>query len=795
MSGFTRWFKRYTYRLARSLVRLLARPTITGVENLPDNREVVYVLQQRSLSDLIVLDLLCEEHSLPSPLAPIDQEGVTERSRFFPLFRATSSGRITMQSHSPRMTRLLRTPEAFQQSACFIPVSVFWGRSMSSESGFLGLLTSEHWAMTGRLKRVVNLIINRRNIFLLLGRPVGLRELADGDESIAVRRTARLLRVRLRQQRVRTLGPDFSHRRTLINQVVQSRAVRRVVEHRVSMGEKAGKVERQAAKYARVIASDMSNPTVRVLARLLSWFWNRIYNGIELQGIERISQVSETHTLVYVPSHRSHLDYLLLSYLLYYQSHMIPHIAAGDNLDLPLVGGVLRRGGAFFMRRSFRGDALYAAVFDEYLYHVYRQGHCVEFFPEGGRTRTGRLLPAKFGLLKMTLEHQQRGLPKPLAFVPVYVSYEKLVEARSYLSELRGADKKTESLFDVFRNVRLVRENFGEVVVNIGEPIAMDLWLNEHADEDEKDLLAGLGREIMVSINAHAHLNPVNLVALITLATPKLAVEEASLLTQIALYQDLVPRLHPAGTVTVTSLSPAAVVERTEALKLLAREQYDYGTVLSHTPYAAVLMTWYRNNVAHALALPSLIACLLIRRRRGVTIDRLQRMTEIIYPSLAVELSTEWRIPQFERCIALLTEHGLVVRSDDQLTIPPPEAATHEQLELLANLVMPTLERMFIVVHQISRAPVTRDDLRTRSQTIAQKISRLYGINAPEFSDQRLFDQFIDFLLQRQAVTRDDDGLLHETEVISEVVRAAEHVIEPHIKHGVQLAVQNQDTR
>ena len=162
----------------------------------------------------------------------------------------------------------------------------------------------------------------------------------------------------------------------------------------------------------------------------------------------------------------------------------------------------------------------------------------LSFFPEGGRTRTGRLLPARMGLLKMTVEHQQRGLPKPLALIPVYFGYEKVVEGSSYLSELRGADKKSESLMDVFRNLKLIRQNFGNVKANLGKPIKLDTWLIENAALPADRQLHALGQDVMSGINAQANLNPVNLVALVTLSTPKIAIEEEPLRAQIGCYQE-----------------------------------------------------------------------------------------------------------------------------------------------------------------------------------------------------------------------------------------------------------------
>ena len=782
--------KHLFYRFVRTVIRWVARPTLSGLDNLPEDGEVIYVLHKRAVSDLAVLDLVCEQNEVPSPFADLAQDGIAESKRFFSLMRV-SGGRFTMRKEPERMRRLIAAPDSAKETLYLVPVTVFWGSAMTGEGGFFSTLTSEHWAVTGRFKRLINLFINRRNIWAHLGRPISLAEVSGGEnEEIAARRTARFLRVRLRQQRMRTLGPDFSHRRTLIDSVLTSRGVRQAIADEVEReGRKPARVERQAMRYTRTLASDMSHPTIRILARLLTWFWNKIYNGIELTGLEHLEEAAETHTLVYVPSHRSHLDYLLLSYLLYYQGHMIPHIAAGDNLNLPIVGSILRRGGAFFMRRSFRGNPLYTAVFEEYLYQVYRQGHCVEFFPEGGRSRTGRLLPARLGLLKMTLAAQARGLPKPLALVPVYFSYEKLVEGNSYVAELRGARKKKENVADVFRNIGLIRQNFGKVTVSIGEPIQLTQPETTASDPESvaavgDRTVAELGQAIMVAINQQAYVNPINLIALVTLSTPKTAIEEKLLRRQIVSYQKLIDTLSTDSDIRVCQDDPDTVIGHAEDLGFLIREQQDYGAIVSHSPFSAILMTWYRNNVAHTLALPSMIACLLVRRRRAIQTEQLLDMVKRIYPFIARELSAPDSTAHFDDCIRAMVEQGLVVQNEGAYAAPPLGHESLLQLNLLANLVMPTLERMYIVIRQLGDDPLDRDTLQNRSHQVAQKISRLYGINAPEFSDARLLNLFIDGLIKVEAVNQHEDGLTANA-ALNEVMRAADYVIEPQIRFAV----------
>ena len=284
----------------------------------------------------------------------------------------------------------------------------------------------------------------------------------------------RILRGILRRQRATRIGPDLSHRRTIVARVLRARAVRAVVA--AEAREKHDKYRPgllQARKYAFEIAANYSHPFVQIAEKLLGRVWNRVYDGVRFNHAATLGEVSEGNEVVYVPCHRSHMDYLLLSYVIYHQGYAVPHIAAGINLNIPVIGRFLRKGGAFFIRRTFAGNSLYTVVFMKYLAAIMARGHSIEYFIEGGRSRTGRLLQPKTGMLSMTVRSFLRDPVRPVVFVPVYFGYERIVEANTYISELSGAPKKKESWLDLLMSLRVLRERFGTVHVNVGEPIQL----------------------------------------------------------------------------------------------------------------------------------------------------------------------------------------------------------------------------------------------------------------------------------------------------------------------------------
>ena len=542
----------------------------------------------------------------------------------------------------------------------------------------------------------------------------------------------------------------------------------------------------------------------------LGRLWNRLYDGVTFSHVETLRNIAQDREIVFVPCHRSHMDYLLLSYVIYKQGYAVPHIAAGINLNIPVVGRFLRKGGAFFIRRSFAGNALYTVVLMKYLGAIMSRGHSIEYFIEGGRSRTGRLLQPKTGMLAMTVRSHLRDPRRPVVFLPVYFGYERIVEANTYVGELSGQPKRKESIGDLLRALRVLRENFGRVHVNLGEPIQLEdvlarhcaNWRDRTLDDEARapwvapvvDELAG---RIMRNINAAAAVTPVNLLAVTLLATPRQAMAAAELARQIDLYLALLQRTAYDARVTIAASDGQSVITYGESMKLLQRQSHKLGDIVRVEAEMAVLMTYYRNNVLHLFALPSLIACAFIGNAVVGTED-IQRLAWRVYPYVAEELFLKWREEELadvvSRTLETLADLGVLERVEGAAwRRPPPNSPRAVQLSLLAQSTVQTIERYYLAIATLTHAGsgvLTAKALAERCQLTAQRITMLYGFNSPEFSDRALFDQFIALLLARRVIRTGPTGLLEFDEVLARVAADAEFVLSEQIRHSILQVTQ-----
>jgi glycerol-3-phosphate O-acyltransferase len=614
------------------------------------------------------------------------------------------------------------------------------------------------------------------------------------------------LRVQDSQVRAAAIGPDLSHRRTVVDGILLSPAVEKAIDDQ-ARAEKTSlhAAWKDARSYAYEIAADYSYTFVRIAALVLSRFWNRIYQGVDLQHFREFQKIAPDYEVIYVPCHRSHIDYLLVSYFVYHNGLVPPHVAGGVNLNLPVVGRFARMGGAFFLRRSFRAQKLYAAVFNEYLARILAEGTSIEYFVEGARSRTGRLLPPKAGMLSMTVRAYMREAERPIMFQPIYIGYERLVEGASYTAELSGQPKKKETLADLFKVFGILRKKYGEVHVAFAEPIFLDDLLDKHEPlwrESARDgskpswlnpLVDQLGNLIMTGINEAAHVNPTNLLAAVMLATPKHAIGRLELLTQIGLYLDMLASCRYSDRITFTKKTAEEIVAHGFEMGLLQSQAHPLGEVISVPREQAVLLTYFRNNVSHLVAVPSLVAASFLNSRK-VDRSRLHRIAAAVYPFLQSELFLPWEESGFQQaldsCITWLQQRGLLMASGEANELERAEGSTEEalQLQLLGRVLLQTFERYFITISVLVKngsGTLSRSQLERLCMLTAQRISLLSEFDAPEFYDRSLFRQFIDLLKQRGVLVINAAGNIEFEDTIKDITEDAKSLLSKEIRHGI----------
>ncbi|MBS0432393.1 MAG: glycerol-3-phosphate 1-O-acyltransferase PlsB [Proteobacteria bacterium] len=776
--------------------------------------DVVYVIERGGLSDSLILERACREAGMPDPFKPMPGGGRRRRS-MFALSRRDGSlyGRRRHGVSRDSLRTLLLAQEVDPQFEIqLVPVSIYVGRAPNRQSGLLSALLSENWVMVGRFRRLLALLFNGRETIVHFSTPISLRDVlgegADLRPERLQRKIARVLRVHFRRVRTAVIGPDLSHRRTVVDSVLNAESVRAAIEATASKeGISHAKAWRRAQKFVYEIAADYSQPFVRAVSFLLSNFWNKLYDGIDMHHFDTLRAIAPGHEVVYVPCHRSHADYVLLSYQLYSSGVVSPHIAAGVNLNLPVLGRFLRMGGAFFLRRSFKGNALYSVVFNEYMAQLIDRGVPVEYFIEGGRSRTGRLLEPRAGMLAMTVRAFLRAPRRPVLFQPVYIGYEKLMEGRAYIGELSGGKKEKESWWSLLRGARqALRQHYGRVALNFGEQVpltplldaAAPGWREEALKSEERpewlpQLIDTLARRIQTEVNRAADVNPINLLAVALLATPRHAMSETDLLAQMDLMKTLLEALPYSPRTTLTPLSPAEIIGYGEQMGWIRRIRHPLGDLLTANGEKAVLLSYFRNNVLHLFAASAWVAC-CFANNRSIARASVLRLGRLVYPFIQAELFLPWDeagfVERVDRTVDFLMARGLLsARGDGRiLQRAPGQEDDAFQLRRLAHSLLQAFERYYIAIAALVKngpGTLTAGELENLCHLTAQRLSLLYEAGAPEFFDRSLFRGFIALLRERRVIRTGDDGKLGFDTALEEVARDARVILAREVRDSI----------
>lgn len=802
------------FRLHQRLIHTLVNTKIIGPTaqdlGLDSSKPIVYAMQYQSYGQELVVDKVVTTAGLPSTLDAHIGEQKKVINPFFSSYKRAGAPfrKRGIPLVSKRLTRwidLIR--EQDEQDIQIVPVVVFWGRSPDKERSFLKIWMQSSGTLGGRLSTMFAILFNGRETAIRFSTPISLRQLINEgkDTEITARKLSRVLRVHFRQVNATVLGPDLSHRSTLVHQIPRKPLVIEAIEEEMQLKNiSRKKANALALKYADEIAANMTHGAIRFLDVLLTWVWNKIYNGVNVYNIERLQNANKDNEIIYVPCHRSHIDYLLLSYVLYHNGLQVPHIAAGINLNMPIAGPILRRGGAFFMRRTFKGNKLYAAVFDEYLHSVFSNGYSTEYFVEGGRSRTGRTLNPKAGMLAMTLRSYLRDSRKPIIFMPVYVGYEKVFESNSYQGELKGKKKKKEGLGSIFSSLRNMKRSFGKVRVTFGDPINFDNlldaeqpnWREQRSDNNFKPewtskVVNKLALEVATQINNAASVNPINLVATGLLATPHLAMDAQLLANQLDDYKRLLQSLPYTDLVEIPEGDGKEWIAYAEKMGMVSVGKHSLGDIIQADDSQAISLSYYRNNVFHIFAMPSLLASLFVNNR-GHELEEIQTLCKFLYPFFKAELFLRWKLEELPEVIDIWLEAlvglGLLERQGNNFSRPAANSNEYVKLAGFAHVAMQTQERYFLTLSLLTKVGsghINAKELEEQSSILASRISVLHGISTPEFFDKNLFRTLIEQLTAQGLLVNNEEGQLTFDDSLTAMTQELERVLDASLRQSI----------
>ncbi len=648
-------------------------------------------------------------------------------------------------------------------------------------------------------------LYNRRNAFAKIGQAIDLQRFLEEREQESDADVARKVRGALWQHLARETrvvrGPQLKTEARVVEEVLRDRVLRSTLDRIVAEeGVSRPEVEARARAALQEIAANYSPTAIEVIKPTMNLIFNRIYDGIEVdaQGLDRIRRAASRAAVVLCPSHKSHIDYLILSTVLYDAGLTPPHIAAGANLSFFPLGAIFRRAGAFFLRRSFKGDRLYGAVFRAYVKRLMRDHFTQEFFIEGGRSRTGKLLSPKLGLLGMEVDAWVEGASHDVYFVPISVDYEKIVEGRAYAEELAGGEKHKEDMRGLLRTPRVLRSRYGRIYIQIDEPVSLRDFFHErgvdpanHTPEQRRALVQVLAHRIVGGIARSATVTPASLVAATVLCHRQRGISSRAMAERIAFLRNAAEKIGArlSRVLYEAPSDPLAEGPVREAVDLLRGDgSLVELSAFGETYFAAnqdrrSQLAFYKNTLLQHYVACALLAASVLSFREGVP-ELSAARERTLWLSRLFKFEFVYRVGAsfeqiFDETLEVCASLGLIERNRAAGKIRPASIAARERLELLRDLLRDFLEGYWVAaeglqelvpVPELEGRELTRRTLeRGRAAFLAGGIAEPEALSRPAlenallaFQDLGVVESASDKKLRLTDAARADPSLLRK---------------------------------
>jgi glycerol-3-phosphate O-acyltransferase len=477
------------------------------------------------------VDFFIHKRTFPDPYKSgyIGQSLLENKAGFLSLVSRKGFYRRFVKAQTDPIQYLIELQRSTDRPVYVVPQLMFFSKNPHRASPTLIDILFGPEDKPGRIRRLIALFKNPGKVFFEISEPVNLKTYLQDDsiqnqplvyQSLMLRRN---LLIQLNRHRQSITGPIRKTRQELKESILTGSRFQQFMDTYSKNRElPIHEVRKKADAYIEEIAAGYNPAYIRIYSAIVGWIIRTIFNGVTINNnaLNKIKRLSLKGPLILIPCHKSHIDYLILSYLLYNNNMPVPLVAAGKNLSFWPMGPLFRSGGAFFIRRTFRGAVLYSKVFAEYIHKLLEEGFNIEQFIEGGRSRTGKLLMPKLGLLSILLNAYKNGACEDMIIVPIYIGYDRVLEETSYLQELEGGQKEPETLRGVIKARKFLKNRYGKIYIEFNEPILMNELLEkfgsplaEMQPKEQNALCRNLGYRVINAINRASVVTAYGLVA------------------------------------------------------------------------------------------------------------------------------------------------------------------------------------------------------------------------------------------------------------------------------------------
>lgn len=639
---------------------------------------------------------------------------------------------------------LIEIQKDLDRPLILVPLMVVWDKKPESYRRTVFDVVFGDPQAPGRLRKLLSFALNFRSARAQVGKNINLRDFVDknvdaADQDVVSARLKFALAQEFLLESKAIRGPALKGARRVVDEIMRTQPMQDAARDSAALTGVKEEAEMQRARSMLVrMAADFRFNWLEGFAFVLGLLFQRLYQGIAVDnsGLDRVREAARKAPIVMVPAHRSHIDYLLLSVLNYTHGLITPHIASGDNLSFWPMGPIFRHCGAFFIRRAIKQDPLYKTVLSQYVRKLLKEGYWIEFFIEGTRSRSGKSLTPKYGMLYMIADAVASGAAPDANLMPIAVTYEKVIEEKSYQAESAGTEKQKESAMTLAGSAGVLGSRWGKVYVEFDRPISLVSFLRSEGitvplptgQEVPRETVRRLAHILVHRINQCLVVTPHHLVSFALLSHPKRGMEREVLLERVGFLvayltarktnlSDLVTEpLRELGLIPEAGSSgglvPGGDEVRTEAIGMALQQAVDnvlrifikeksvtvreYGDdwVASVVEDRRNALDYYKNGIIHYFVGESLLAISSLRMAREgpVQVHRLGTLTkglsrvfkfEFIY---GADQSFE---TTFDATVREFREEQLLVGEGDMLKVGRD---SRETLTYFAGIVRPFME-------------------------------------------------------------------------------------------------------